>query len=75
MSVLHGSGAWLNTRLDSLCERVMISMEQLNAILHAQSASTEAMVTRLFEGMASRYAANVPVEGGGEGDGVIRTQW
>ena len=43
-------------------------MEQLNAILHAQAASTEAMVTRLFEGMASRYAANVPVGGGG-GDG------
>ena len=47
----------------------MISMEQLNAILHAQSASTEAMVTRLFEGMASRYAANVPVVVGGGGDG------
>ena len=46
----------------------MISMEQLIAILDAQSATTEAMVTRLFEGMASRYAANVPVGGGG-GDG------
>ena len=46
----------------------MISMEQLNGVLHAQSASTEAMVTRLFECMASRYAANIPVGGGG-GDG------
>ena len=45
----------------------MISIEHLNAIFRAHSASTEAMVTRVFEGMVSRYAANVFVGGGGNG--------
>ena len=39
--------------------RAMISIGQLNAILHAHTASTEAMMNRVFEGMASRIAANV----------------
>ena len=47
----------------------MISIEQLNAILHAHTASMEAMMTRVSEGMASRLAANVPLGGGGGGDG------
>ena len=44
-----------------------VIIEQLNAILHAHTASMEALMTRVSEGMASRFAANVLVGGGGDG--------
>ena len=73
ISILHGSGALSNTRLDTHCERAMGTPEQIAAIVQATMANTtttmtaavEASLSRLLEGLTSRIAANINTGGGG----------
>ena len=55
-SILHGSGARSNTRLDTHCERAMATPEQINAIVQV---AVEASVSRLMEGLMPMIAANI----------------
>ena len=80
ISILHGSGARSNTRLDTHCERAMATPEQIAAMVQATMANTtttmtaavEASLSRLLEGLTSRIAANINTGGGGTtGNGGI----
>ena len=56
ISILHGSGAWSNTRLDTHCER---SMERHSASRRGAS------VSRLMECLTPIIAASINTGGGG----------
>ena len=60
-SILHGSGARSNTRLDIHC-CAMATPEQINAIVQV---AVEASVSRLMEGLMPMIAANINTGGGG----------
>ena len=61
-SILHGSGARSNTRLDTHCELAMATPEQIDAIVQV---AVEATVSRLMEGLMPMFAANINTGGGG----------
>ena len=73
ISILHGSGARSNTRLDTHCERAMATPEQIAAKVQAtmanttttMTASVEASLSRMLEDLTSRIAANINTGGGG----------
>ena len=62
LSILHGSGARSNTRLDTHCERAMATPEQINATVRV---AVEASVSRLMEGLMPMIAATINTGGGG----------
>ena len=73
ISILHGSGARSNTRLDTHCESAMETPEQISAIVQATMANTtttttaavEASLSRMLEDLTSRIAAKINTGGGG----------